>query len=443
MNKYQILVLILLFFSFCEISAQIKAFPSAEGYGAFAIGGRAGKVIAVTNLNDSGPGSFRSAVEDTVPRTIIFTLSGTINLKSELRIKHSYLTIAGQTAPGEGICLKNYPLFIDGVQHVIIRNIRVRPGTESGILGSEIDGLQIRNSQNVIIDHCTVSWSVDEILNTWHGSKDITIQWSVFAEPLVHSVHEKGAHGYGASLGGVRATYHHNLFANCTARNPSVAGNHIENTELMDFRNNVIFNWGHRTCDGKPRSINMVNNYYKPGPATNPAVLKRVAKLDDASAYGFISKWYISGNKIEGYPEIELNNIVKGVEVDKGINKTDLLANEPFPTIDLKTELAGEAYQQVLRLVGNKKRDSWEKRIIRELKTGKLKYGNGHIDKVEEAGGWPILKSKKSLIDTDNDGMPDKWEKRNCLNPQNPSDGAQYANNGYTNLENYLNTLFY
>lgn len=422
-------------------AANILAFPSAEGFGAYSIGGRGGKVIEVTNLNDSGLGSFRNAVEDTIPRTVVFRLSGTIELKSELRITHSYLTIAGQTAPGDGICLKNYPLIIDGAHNIIIRAIRVRPGIESGLIGSEIDGLQIRNSHDVIIDHCTVSWSVDEILNTWHGSKDITIQWCIFAEPLNHSVHEKGAHGYGASLGGIRATYHHNLFANCAGRNPSVAGNNIEKTELMDFRNNVIFNRGHRTCDGKPSSINMVNNYYKPGPAVKPSVLNRIAKVESAEKYGFACEWYIDGNAIEGFPEIEKDNVNLGVEAE-GINKLDLLTDHPFPTVPVKTQSANEAYKLVLENVGVVcAYDSWEKRLLNEVETGKVGHGNGHIDKVDEAGGWPILESKILPVDTDHDGMPDQWENAKGLNLNMPDDASAIYENGFTNLEIYLNTL--
>ena len=440
--KNQLIVLaILLLFVNCSF-AQIKAFPTAEGFGADAIGGRGGKVIEVTNLDDSGPGSFREAVEASGPRTVIFRISGTIALKKELHISNSFLTIAGQTAPGDGICLKNYPLVVDGADEVIIRAIRIRPGIESGLIGSEIDGLRIENSSNVIVDHCTVSWSVDEILNTWHGGKNITIQWSIFGEPLNHSVHEKGAHGFGASLGGQQVTFHHNLFANAAGRNPSVAGNHLEKTELMDFRNNVIFNYGHRTCDGKPRSINMVNNYYKPGPATNESVLKRVAKVESAEKYGFSCKWYIDGNAIEGYPEIEKDNIHLGVESDEGLNKTDLLTNQPFATATVETQTAFEAYNLVLKNAGVVcAYDEWEKKLLKEVKTGKVRHGNGHIDKVEEAGGWPTLKSKAAPADSDHDGMPDSWEKKAGLDPENSSDAGAIAENGYTNLENYLNLL--
>jgi pectate lyase len=433
---------ILTFLSVWLMAESPAAFPGAEGYGATSVGGRAGKVLFVTNLDDNGEGSFRWAIEKAYPRTIIFAVSGTIILKSELRIRNSYLTIAGQTAPGEGICLKNFPLIIDGAEHVIVRGIRVRPGIESGLIGSEIDGMQIRNSRHIIIDHCTVSWSVDEMLNTWHGSKDITIQWCIFAEALHKSIHEKGVHGYGGSLGGKRASYHHNLFAHCSARNPSVAGNNLEMTEMMDFRNNVVFNWGHRSCDGKPSTINVVNNYYKPGPATNSSVKKRVVKVETATQYGFTPRWYISGNAIEGYPEIEKDNILYGVEADKNVNKHDLLSDIPFETLPIPTESATDAFKSVLARVGTLKRDNWEKRLLKEVKTGNVKSGNGHINKVEDVGGWPALKSGKAPKDTDSDGMPDAWEKNYKLDPKNTADGNQLAKNEYTNLENYLNSLF-
>lgn len=441
MKKFIYSILILAFAVTSICAENPIAFPGAEGYGASSIGGRGGKVIEVTSLNDRGPGSFRSAVEDSVPRTVVFRISGTIALKSELRITHSYLTIAGQSAPGQGICLKNFPLIVDGANHIIIRGIRIRPGIESGQIGSEIDGLQIRNCQYVIVDHCTVSWSVDEILNTWHGSRDITIQWSIFAEPLNQSIHEKGPHGFGASIGGNKASYHHNLFANATARNPSIGGNHIEKTTEMDFRNNVIYNWRHRTCDGKPTSVNLINNYYKPGPGTLPSVLKRVARLDDASKYGFQSKWYIDGNFIEGFPEIEGNNIDLGVEIEGEQNKTDVLAIVPFETATVITDTAVKAYEKVLGRAGHFIRDFWENQLITEVKTGTVHFGSGYIDKVEDSGGWPELTGKAAPEDNDHDGLPDFWELQNKLDPNNAADGNFLNAEGYTNLEIYLNSL--
>jgi len=214
------------------------AFPSAEGFGRFATGGRGGEVVAVTNLNDRGPGSLREAVR-AGNRTVVFHVSGTIGLQSDLLIEHSNLTIAGQTAPGDGICLRGRPLRLRGANDVILRHLRVRPGPEFGLA---IDGIEVRGGRNIIIDHCSVSWTVDEAMNTWHGARDLTVQWCVIAEPLNRSVHPKGAHGYGASWGGENVSYHHNLFAHATARTPSVAGQARERTVLMDHRNSVIYN---------------------------------------------------------------------------------------------------------------------------------------------------------------------------------------------------------
>lgn len=424
--------------------AQQLAFPGAEGFGAHSKGGRGGKVIFVENLNDSGPGSLRQAVEDREPRTIIFKVSGTIELQSKLSIENPYITIAGQTAPGDGICLKNYPLEVLNTHDVVIRGIRVRPGVASGLEGSMLDAIDIRNSKSVIIDHCTGSWSSDEILNTWHGAEDVTVQYCIFAEPLNKSVHDKGAHGYGASIGGKRASYHHNLFAHAVARNPSIGGNDREKTELLDFRNNVVFNWGHRSCDGKPLSINFVNNYYKPGPATNPEVRRRVVRIDNSGRYGFQSVWHIEGNMIEGYPGLSSDNWKGAVDFEQGVSEERNRQVEPFESGFYKTEDAKTAYENVLKSAGVivPGRDEWEKRIIAEVRSGKPSNGAGIIDKVEQGGGWPVLKSSKPEPDSDRDGMPDTWEKRNGLNHKNPDDQNGDANSdGYTNLEEYLNQL--
>ncbi|MGF7140603.1 pectate lyase family protein [Roseimarinus sediminis] len=426
------------------VSAQPKAFPTAGGFGAYATGGRGGEVFVVSNLNDHGPGSLREAIEAKGPRIVVFKVAGTIELKKELRITESDLTIAGQSAPGEGITLKNFPLFVDGANNVIVRAIRVRPGTRSGLIGSEIDALQIRNSKQVIIDHCTFSWSVDEMMNTWHGTEDLTIQWCIAAESLTKSIHEKGAHGYGASLGGKRTSYHHNLFAHHTARNPSVAGNADENTILMDFRNNVIYNWGHRTCDGKPLSINFVDNYYKPGPATSDKVKKRLVRVESADQYGFRPQWYIAGNYMEGFPEAEQDNWKYAVEHSSDVLESDFRVDQPFDTAPVATQPATEAYKSVLKNAGliAPARDSWEKRILKEVKKGKVQNNQGHINTIEDAGGWPILKTGKAPRDSDNDGMPDRWEQKNGLNPNDPSDTKGDRNgDGYSNIENYLNSI--
>jgi pectate lyase len=425
--------------------SEIPAFPGAEGWGAQSKGGRSGIVIKVTNLNDSGTGSFREAVMNPNPRIVVFDISGTITLKSDLTIKSPFLTIAGQTAPGDGICLKGWPLNIAETHDIIIRCIRVRPGIESGLLGSEINTVEIRNSRNIIIDHCAFSWSNDEGLNNWHGGDNITIQWCTMSEPLHKSIHEKGAHGYGASIGGNRLSFHHNLFANCYARNPSIAGNTQNFTVLLDFRNCVIYNWVIRTCDGKPLSINVVNNYYKPGAATEESVKRRIARIDNSENMGFAGLWYIEGNFVEGYPEISTANWKGGIDFEEGTSMERNRRLTPFPVAPITTQSAREAYHLVLKYAGviAPGRDSQEQRILSEVEKGIFSRGNaGIIDNVEQGGGWPVLKSLPALADQDNDGMPDAWEKSKGLDPGNPLDANQDRNNdGYTNIEEYINGL--
>jgi len=415
------------------------AFPGAEGGGRFATGGRGGGVYAVTNLNDSGPGSLRDAVS-AGHRTVVFRVSGTIDLQSDLVIAHSKITIAGQTAPGDGICLKRFPLKITGANDVIVRHLRVRPGAEAGL---PHDGIGVRRAKNIIIDHCSVSWSIDEGINTWHGTTNVTVQWCMMAEALNHSVHEKGPHAYGASWGGDNCSYHHNLFAHCTARNPSVAGQERERTVNMDHRCSVIFNWEHRTCDGKPMSINVVNNYYKPGPATLADVRRRFVHLDDTqSAYGYESLWFIEGNFLEGFPAISADNWKGGVDFDRKTSEAANRRRTPFPIAPVTTQPAAEAYQLVLRNVGATlpHRDTHDARIVREVETGKVTYGNGIIDSPKQVGGWPELKSTAAPLDSDGDGMSDEWERRHGFNPADPADGAVDADgDGYTNLEKFLN----
>jgi hypothetical protein len=420
------------------------AFPTAEGYGASTPGGRGGKVYVVTNLNDEGPGSLREAIEAEGPRTVVFNVDGTIELQKELNISNPFITIAGQTAPGEGICLKNYPLDVKGTHDVIIRGIRVRPGIDSGLEGSNIDGIEVSNSQNVILDHCAVSWSNDEVLNTWKGVENITIQWCLVSEPLNRSVHGKGAHGYSATLGGVNSSFHHNLFAHGPGRNPSVGGNHEYSTINMDLRNNIFYNFGHRTADGKPRSINMVNNYYKPGLATQENLKNRIAKIDNASAYKFQGVWYIDGNVMEGNPEISADNR-KGVQLDRGLTEAEVLAEVPFEVAPVTTQTAAEAFELILQNAGTLRRDSQEKRIVEETRTGTAPLGteaNGVIDTIFQAGGYPLLAAGEPWADADADGLPDEWEAASKLDPADPADAVKVAKNGYTNIENWFNGLF-
>jgi len=441
--KKNILSIIGIFLCVGLANAQLPAFPGAEGWGMYSKGGRGGIVLEVTNLNDDGPGSLRQAVMNPSPRTIVFKISGTIELKSELTITSPYLTIAGQTAPGDGICLKNYPLDIQNTNDIIIRGIRVRPGIGSGLIGSELDAIEIRESDNVIIDHCTFSWSNDEGINNWHKSSNITFQWCVMSEPLNKSVHEKGAHGFGASIGGHRSTFHHNILANAVGRNPSIGGNSENTTELLDIRNCIISNWGHRSCDGKPMSVNIVNNYFKPGPATHESVKRRIARIDNSDRMGFSGSWHIDGNFVEGYPQISVDNWQGGVDFEDGTSPGKNRKVYPFEVAPVKTQMAADAYELVLKHAGcSFKRDSQEERIIDQIRTGKYLYSaNGIIDNVEQVGGWPELKSIAPPKDSDGDGIPDEWEKVNGLNLHDASDALLTAPDGYTNIERYINSL--
>ena len=418
------------------------AFPTAEGWGRFATGGRGGEVYAVTNLNDNGPGSLRDALS-MGHRIIVFRVSGTIQLNSLLLLDKSHITIAGQTAPGDGVCLRGCPLLIRRTNNIIVRYLRIRVGDE---FGKPVDGLEVRDSENVIIDHCSVSWSSDEAINTWHGTKNLTVQWCLISEPLHRSVNY-GPHGYGASLGGENTSYHHNLFAHCAGRNPSIAGGDHDHTTQMDYRNNVIYNWLHRSCDGKPKSINVVNNYYKPGPATRPHVRRRIARIDDNMAkYGtFEPRWYIEGNVVEGEPKLTHDNWSGGVDFQGNTNEAKNRQRVPFPFAPIKTHSASEAYQIVLADVGANRpvRDAIDTRVLKEVFDGTASQGeNGIIDRQDEAGGWPQLRSAPAAIDTDRDGMPDAWEKEHGLDPRNAADrNKQRVDGSYTNLESYLHEL--
>lgn len=436
------LSLVLVLCSALSSSAQPLAFPTAEGWGRFAKGGRGGEVYAVTNLNDDGPGSLRDAVS-VGNRTIIFRVSGTIELKSILFVRQSNITIAGQTAPGDGICLRRFPLEIRDAHDVIVRYLRIRVGDEAG---RALDGLEVREAENIIIDHCSVSWSSDEAVNTWHGTKNLTVQWCLISEPLHRSVN-RSPHGYGASLGGTRASYHHNLFAHCAGRNPSIAGGDHDHTEFMDYRNNVIYNWGHRSCDGKPKTINVVNNYYKPGPATRPHVRRRIARIDDNMARykNFEPLWHIEGNVVEGKPKLSANNWNGGVDFQGNTTEAKNRQQTAFPFAPVETHSAAEAYKLVLANVGANRptRDTIDTRILKEVVAGTASCGQqGIIDRQTETEGWPQLQSTPAPVDTDNDGMPDTWEQKQNLDPNNPTDrNGHQIDPSYSNLECYLNEL--
>lgn len=431
-----IAVLITLSVSICVYAEEITAFPGAEGFGAFTPGGRGGKVIFVTNLNDSGPGSLRAACDTEGPRIVIFRVSGTIELKSKLKISKPYITIAGQTATGDGICLKNYHLAI-GTNDVIVRYLRFRLGDESG---AEADSLSGGSCRNVIIDHCSASWSVDECVS-FYDNENVTIQWCLISESLRNSNHHKGPHGYGGIWGGNNASYHHNLFAHHSSRNPRFASKQ----QNIDYRNNVIYNWGFNSAyGGEGSTINMIANYYKSGPATSKDKKNRIVIVSENE-----SRWYIKDNYVVGYPEITANNWNGGVHTGKEVGLTTISVDKPFPSAPVKTQTAQEAYELVLDNVGANlpKRDSLDARILEEVRTGTAKYGEtyaggskGIIDSQKAVGGWPQLNSAEPPADKDNDGMPDEWELKYNMKLDDPSDNKlDNDGDGYTNIEEYLN----
>lgn len=462
-QNYQIKILMLfaVLFHFVTnqpLSAQVPAFPGAEGGGMFTTGGRGGKVIYVENLNDKGNGSLRKAIEAEGPRTIVFKVSGNIELAKPIYIKNGDVTIAGQSAPGDGICLVNYGIDIEA-DNVIIRFIRVRPGGKSNEELDAISGIRIKD---IIIDHCSFSWGTDEAAS-FYETTNFTLQWCLVSESLDQSVHSKGNHGYGGIWGGKNATFHHNLISDHTSRNPRFHGSRYNNdpdSEQVDFRNNVIYNWGHNSIyGGEEGNYNIVNNYFKPGPATEKDVRNRILDLTQSffnprhntDTLG-AGKFFIEGNLVEGFPEVTKDNWEKGVQ-GKNVNekaKAFSKLSEPIPYAQIKTETAEQAFKSVLRSAGaSLQRDFADKRIVDETNTGLEQFGTtfsgggkGIIDSPEEVGGWPLLKQGKAPVDSDADGIPDEWETANGLNPNDSADGNAFTlNKNYTNLEVYLNSL--
>lgn len=444
-----------------KCNAQQPAFPGAEGYGKFTTGGRNGRVIEVVNLDgDESVGSLRAALNTpgSDPVTIVFRVSGTIMLaKGQVKVARSNMTIAGQTAPGDGICIKNGYLKFSG-SNLIIRFMRFRPGDNAGL--SDLSSLGNENSKNIIIDHCSLSWSNEES-HTCYDNKFITVQWCILSESLYKSFDSKGARSYGSQWGGQYASYHHNLLAHNVSRSPRVNGARSHDTvAVCDFRNNVIFNWGKSgavyggelevPAPNAQCSINWVNNYYKPGPATALPLLFASPSYESrkGAAKGY-AKWFFSGNYMEGEDSLNNDNW-KGVDIKNVGTAANIKASKEFEVEKPGTESAQNAYKQVLAKAGAifPKRDAIDLRIVNEVK-GKVEIGGsgaygknkGIIDSQKSIGGWTELKTRKVPIDTDHDGMPDIWEKVNRLNPHSADDRNQLAADGYTMLEVYLNHL--
>jgi len=419
------------------------AFPGAEGFGAEALGGRGGAVLFVTNLNDAGPGSLRAAVETDGPRTVIFRVSGTIALESTLAVKKPYITIAGQTAPGDGICLKNHTLAI-AADHVIVRFLRCRPGDNTE---SEPDAISIGAGQNIIVDHCSASWAVDETLSasTSGNLGNLTVQWCIISESLNDSSHHKGAHGYGSLIRGGWGngyTFHHNLYAHHRARLPR-PGNYNSQAQdpdglVLDFRNNVIYNWGGDAAgynaDGSNGTdsitrMNFVGNYYLSGPDSR-GTLAFSESTTSAQAY-------FAGNAMNGQIPDDPWSLV----VFRDFSDEALAAYQqsvPIAVAPVDTDAALTAYERVLADAGATlpQRDSADTRVVAGVRGGTGRIINDE-DKVR---GWPRLASGRTPRDSDRDGMPDLWERHHGLSSNDPEDrNTDRDQDGYTNLEEYLN----
>ena len=451
------------------------AFPGAEGFGRYTTGGRGGAVYHVTRLDDdSNPGSFRYACNQRGKRTIVFDVSGTIYLKSALPLKNGNVSILGQTAPGDGICIADYPFTINS-SNVIIRYMRFRLGNRN-VAYHEGDGLGGIDQANIIIDHCSVSWSVDECLSVY-GSKNITVQWCFVDQSMVASGHSKGNHGYGGNWGGSGASYHHNLIAHHTSRTPRLGPRPgTQKDERMDMRNNVIYNWGGNGCyGGEGMNVNIVNNFYKPGPGspTNYKGMRIAAVGIRTAAYTHHDtspnewdamwhvwgKYYVTENVNSKYDEVPTDNWTYGMynQVDASgndgtyteVTKDTMRINQPIPYGFVTTHKALRAFEKVVAYGGaSYKRDSHDTYIAEDVEKGTAKYtgsGNspGFINSQDEAGGWPELNSETAPADSDGDGMPDAWETEHGLNP-NANDANLYnldSHRYYTNLEVYCNSL--
>lgn len=490
----RIVTFLLLLLCTSAVTAQQIAFPGAEGAGRFTSGGRGTvsvptTVFEVTHLNDDNSvGSLRYALGQTAThRTVVFRVSGTIHLTSRLTIR-SNTTIAGQTAPGDGICIADYPVVISG-DNVIVRYVRIRMGDKNQLITTPAncgvpvspftaacmpttnsggdDAFGNLGGKNIIIDHCSIGWSSDEALTIYRGDS-VTLQWNIIAEPLNYSYHYEGdadfqEHGYVGIWGAKRGSFHHNLIAHAKGRNPRFAGIStyspaVVGVENADFRNNVVYNWGsYSTNGGDGGNYNLVNNYYKYGPSTGTGnsvsipvrgMIVQPGKTTGTAPIPY-GKFYLSGNYVDGYTNITNNNWL-GVSMSGGVQADTTLAKATteHDISAMTTHTAQEAYALVLQYAGvSLKRDTLDERIANDVRnrTGKIidvqggfPHGTPYANTVN---AWPALLSTAAPADTDHDGMPDAWETANGLNPNDASDRGIFAVNGYTNLENYLNSI--
>jgi hypothetical protein len=458
------------------LKSDIPAFPGAEGGGAFTPGGRGGKVIVVTSLEDRGPGTLREACETGGARIVVFNVSGVIRLKSPINVRAPYITIAGQTAPGDGICVTGGSFLLD-THDIIIRHMRFRRGATD--VAFRDDALGGNCMGNVIIDHCSTSWGLDETMSiyrhvydrdeTGHGQKlpavNVTIQNSIVSEGL-----DTYNHAFAATIGGHNSMFCRNLFASCISRNCSIGMD-----EDFNFVNNVIFNWWNRSVDGgdEKSRVNIINNYYKPGPVTplDKPISHRIIKPEasrDKNKPNVFGKVYVNGNIVEGNKAVTADNWNGGVQVYDKANadefKDKIKVDEPFKMSQVTIVSAKKAYKNVLNTVGATfpKRDAIDARVVKSVKTGKAiyeadakpfttpyvkrrlpddSYKMGIITHPDQVGGLPEYNGTP-YVDSDNDGMPDAWEVKYGLNPNDASDANGDLNgDGYTNIEKYINGI--
>ena len=482
--------------------AQAPAFPGAEGHGRFTTGGRGGKIVHVTNLNDSGTGSFRQAVKGTDKKIVVFDVAGVIALESDVSIGAN-TTILGQTAPAPGITLRYYTVNPNG-NNIVMRFIRIRRGQEKDV-NDGADASTARHFTGMILDHCSFSWSIDEVAS-FYDNNNFTLQWCTVGESLNNAGHGKGAHGYGGIWGGKLASFHHNLICHVNNRSPrfngarydwdGYTGNKLysqynwENAvqaENVDFRNCVVYNCGNG-CYGGPGGgyVNMINNYYKTGPAGSTSRVTQISIANSTSASGYekywdmTSRYYIKGNRVNNSESYDWNNIaydsgvqtingerytldpnhyygdkVTYVKNSSGTDCVKIKLDEPTEAGTVTTHTANQAFTKVLAYAGaSLVRDNVDERYMTEAKNGTATYTGsvtgkkGRIDKVSDVNGYTEANfgtgSREAGFDTDNDGIPDAWETANGLNPNDATDGltttldpAKY----YTNLEVYANSL--
>lgn len=445
----------------------------AEGGGRESIGGKGGTIYLVTSLADTLdtdgsilPGTLRYAVMKNEPRIVLFRVAGIIHLTKELTISHPNITILGQSAPGDGVCIADYPVKIEKTNNVILRFLRIRMGDDK-LTAEQADGadaLSVNNCKNVLIDHCSFSWSTDECVSCY-GNENFTMQYCFITESLRKSKHDKGNHGYGGIWGGKNTTFHHNLLAHHDSRNPRFDHDYVEATNVgpVDFINNVVYNWGGNNCyggecsskTGNQRQYNFINNYYKPGPASG----RRTQLLAPTTKCSYCTdkhggtvvpgKFYVTGNIQTASSDVTQDNW-SGVNPDESSEKSLCKSDSRFTFTNCYTgeETADKAYETVLAKAGcSLKRDAVDTRIAQEVRDGSFTYigsksgTKGIIDTPSDVGGWPEYEGTPE-IDSDLDGIPDAWETAHQLDPKRRSDAMlETLVPGYSNLDVYLNNL--